>query len=273
MFMTINNTLKVRLEKEMETLLITLKAKASDSCSNKTILNDKKAAEILNMIDYDFEKIKGFGNEIMVVRAKQFDTWLVEFLDTNPITTVLNLGCGLDTRVERINPSSTVSWFDVDYPDVIDFRKNFFSNKEGYEMIPSSVTELGWLEQIPKDRPAMIIAEGILEYLTENEVKTLLNRIINYFPQGQIVFDVMNSFAVNSGKEELKATTGAVHRWTVDDILSVDQINPKMKRLVDLSVFKSNYMHRLPLKTRLLYSTMCLIPNFKNMMRLLLYRF
>jgi O-methyltransferase involved in polyketide biosynthesis len=175
MIMVLTQTHKINLEKEKETLLITLYAKALDSRSKNPILNDTKAEEIVNMIDYDFDKVSGFGNEIMVVRAKQLDTWLNEFLKIYPEATVLNLGCGLDTRISRINRPSTVHWFDVDFPEVIELRRLFYSNQAGYEMIASSVTELNWLERIPRDKPVMIIAEGVLEYLTEDEIKILLN--------------------------------------------------------------------------------------------------
>lgn len=140
-------------------------------------------------------------------------------------------------------------------------------------MIPSSVTDPNWLEKIPNNRPTMIIAEGILEYLSQDEVKMLLNRLINYFPQGQIAFDVMSSFAVHSGKDRLKETTGAVHKWTVDHINDVDKLDSKWNRVANLSIFKSKYVHKLPLKTRFLYYVMAMIPSFRNMIRLLLYKF
>jgi len=264
---------KINLEEEKETLLITLQAKAEDSRSKKPILHDKKAEEIINQIDYDFEKINSFGNEIMIIRAKQLDTWLNDFLSKNTDAIILNLGCGLDTRISRINPPASVNWFDVDFPEVIELRKHFFENQEGYEMISSSVTESKWLEQIPRNKPVMVIAEGMLEYLTEDEVEKLLNHLTNHFPQGQIAFDVMNTFAVNSGKDQLQKTTGAIHKWTVDHIENVDKLNSKLTRIAALSIFKSRYVHKFPLKHRLMYSVLTLFPNFKKMMRLLLYKF
>ena len=268
-----NKTHEIHLKNEMETLLITLYAKALDNRSKNPILNDVKAEELLGRIDYDFEKLKGFGNEIMVIRAKQFDMWLNEFLETNPNSIVLNLGCGLDTRISRINPPSTVNWFDLDFPDVIELRKLFYSNQEGYQMISSSVTEFNWLEQLPRDKPVMILAEGILEYLTEDDVQELLNRLTHHFSNGQIAFDVMNAFAINSGKKNLKETTGAEHKWVVDNIQDVDQLNVNLKRIAMQSIFKSKYIHKLPLNSRLIYAVLCILPSFKNMMRLLLYKF
>ncbi|WP_338452928.1 class I SAM-dependent methyltransferase [Niallia oryzisoli] len=124
--MDLTKNQNIHLTEEKETLLITLQAKAIDSRSKHSILHDKKALEILHLIDYDFEKVNHFGNEIMVIRAKQLDTWLQEFIKKYPNATVLNLGCGLDTRIARINPPSTVNWFDVDFPEVIQLRKSFF---------------------------------------------------------------------------------------------------------------------------------------------------
>lgn len=265
--MKTTNTYGITLKKEMETLLITLYAKAMDYRSENSILNDLKANELLIQIDYDFERLKGFGNEMMVIRAKQLDRWVNEFLEKNPNSIVLNLGCGLDTRISRINPPASVNWFDVDFPEVIDLRKRFFQERPGYQMVSSSVTELNWLKQIPNDQPVMILAEGLLEYLSENEVKELLYRLTHHFPTGQLAFDVMNAFAINAGKKSLKETTGAEHKWAVDSIHEVDQLNTQLKRAAALSVFKSNAIHKLAIKTRLIYSALGLFPSFKNMMR------
>ena len=101
-----------------KTLLITLYAKALDSRSTHSILHDEKAYEIVKAIDYDFETTAGFGNHhLIVVRARQIDEWIKEFLKSHPDLTVVNLGCGLDTRAARIRPLfPRVSWFDVDFP-------------------------------------------------------------------------------------------------------------------------------------------------------------
>jgi O-methyltransferase involved in polyketide biosynthesis len=83
----------VHLTGEMETLLIPLYAKALDNRSKHPILHDEKADEIIKTIDYDFEKLNSFGNgNVIVVRAKQLDEWVKEFLKSNPNAVVLNLG-------------------------------------------------------------------------------------------------------------------------------------------------------------------------------------
>ncbi len=264
---------KIHLTEEKETLFITLYAKALDYRDKHSILHDKTADQMIRSIEYDFSKHGSFGNNIIAIRAKHFDEWIKDFIRVNKNAVVVYPGCGLDTRITRINPAASVSWFDIDYPEVIKLRKQFFSNKEGYTMIESSVTEPGWIKQIPTDRPTLIIAEGLLEYLTQEDVKTFLTRMTDHFKHGQIIFDIMNSFAIQSGKEKLKETTGAVHKWAVDEIHDVDKLNPGLKRMETVPVFASKHTRRLPLKLLLLYWSLSIFPKFKNMIRLMKYEF
>ncbi len=265
---------KIHLTNEKATLLITLYAKALDNRSKCPLLHDTKADEMAALIDYDFEKLNGFdkGN-LTVLRAKQLDEWLNAFLQNTPNAVVVNLGCGLDTRITRIHPPASVRWFDVDYPEVITLREQFYANREGYTMIGASVTSSEWIQQIPNTTPVMILAEGLLEYLSEEEVKTLFNRITDYFPSGQLAFDVMNSFAVRSGKSHLNKTMGAAHKWAVDNPDAVDKLDTRLKRIADLPLFASPYRHNLQWQFRLSYSVMAHIPPFRTMLRLLHYRF
>src|SRR5215469_9526857 len=112
---------KVHLTKEKETLLATLYCKALDSRSKDSILSDKTAEDVVRRIDYDFRKLKIRKDDpaSVAIRAKYLDRWTTEFLTNHPDATVLHLGCGLDSRVDRIQPSKTVGWYDIDYPEVI----------------------------------------------------------------------------------------------------------------------------------------------------------
>ncbi len=268
------NVNKINLSGAQQTLLITLYAKALDSRSKHSILHDKKADEIFRSLDFDVERAEGFGSKnVLVVRAKQYDEWVNEFIRSNPNAIVLNLGCGLDPRVARIKPPPTVDWFDLDFPEVMKERRKFFSVGGGYHMIESSMTEPGWMEKIPKNRPAIVVADGVLEYITKDEVCILFNRITDYFHSGQIVFDVMSSAAVERGRKRLKDTMGAEHKWAVDNIQNVDALDPKLKRIDAFSLFGSKYVARLPMKVRLSFWIVNLVPNFKNTIRLLRYEF
>lgn len=254
---------------------MTLLARARDSHAPHSILNDQAADKIAGSLDYDVEKLKmfGSGDGLLVVRARQYDEWLRAFLVAEAPAIVLNLGCGLDTRVSRIAPGPEVDWYDVDFPDVIALRENFFDARPGYTMIAAPLTDSDWLSQVPDDRPAAIIADGVLEYLAEEDVRALIGRLVAHFPRGEMMFDVMNTFAVNSAKKQLRAATGAEHRWSVDDLRTVDAFDPSLKRLAGFSIFRSPFIRALPWKSRLLYGALAMVPPFSGMIRLARYAF
>lgn len=276
MILTVNatNSHKIKLTKTQETLLITLHAKALDSRSRHSILQDHAAAALAQTIDFDFGKFKSFDNDnLIVVRARQYDAWIHEFLDAHPQAVVVNLGCGLDTRVTRIHPPASVSWFDVDYPEVMDLRKNFYANASTYTMLASSITEPQWLDAIPANMPTCVIAEGVLEYLTEAEVRALFNRLTSHFAQGQLMFDVMNAYAIQSAQAEHRDANGPIHKWAVDDWQAVDQLDTKLERVTVLPLFDSVYMRQLPWLFRLLYGLVARSAKYKTVMQLGRYAF
>ncbi len=119
----------------------------------------------------------------------------------------------------------------------------------------------------------MVVAEGVLEYLAAEEVKALLNRLTDHFSPGVLAFDVMNSFAIRSARSAAHEPTAGLHRWEVNDLREVDALDPRLKRDAGMSVFRSPYIGKLPMRYRLMYGAMALIPRFRNMIRLLHYRF
>ena len=162
---------RIRLTKEKETYLATLCGKAMDAAVENPILGDRFAADAVAHIDYDFTRLKLLnGGEITLpMRAWHLDQWTRAFLAANPESTVLHVGCGLDTRVYRIEPGPKVHWFDVDFPDVIAPREQLYPERDGYRRIGSSVTDLTWRDAIPGDMPALVVAEGLLMYLHEKD--------------------------------------------------------------------------------------------------------
>mgnify|MGYP003304503435 CR=1 FL=1 len=63
----------------------------------------------------------------MGIRAAVFDEWVRAQLAAAPDAVVLHIGCGLDSRVKRVGTDGH-KWYDLDFPQVIDERKRYFSN-------------------------------------------------------------------------------------------------------------------------------------------------
>lgn len=182
---------QIHLSGDQLTCLPTLYGKAMDARAAAPILGDTLAAEAVDRIDYDFRSLHlpKNGAITLPIRAKHLDGWAREFLDANHEATVLNLGCGLDTRVYRIDPPAGVRWFDVDRPSVIDARERLYPAREGYRMIGASVTDPAWLAEVATDLPVLVIGEGLLMYLDESAAYAFFNRVTGDFPRGEFVFD------------------------------------------------------------------------------------
>ena len=120
-----------------------------------------------------------------------------------------------------------MQWFDVDQPNVIALRRKLYDERDGYRMIGSSVTDEVWLDEIPTDRPMLMVAEGLLMYLTEPEVRTLLQRLTDRFGSGELVFDTVSPM----GPRLSKMLTKGITKWGIRDARDIEQWNPRLRFL------------------------------------------
>jgi len=57
---------------------------------------------------------------------------------------------------------------------VIELRRRFYADHARYHLIASSVTDLEWVNRVAAaGRPVLVVAEGLLMYLGEADVKRL----------------------------------------------------------------------------------------------------
>ena len=115
----------MELNNESKTLFIPLYGKAMMS-KNNLFINDPKAEEIISKVKFNFEDLKQskWLSMYMALRAKIIDEICNRYITQNPNTTVIHLGCGLDSRCLRVD-NNNISWYDIDFQSVIDLRKQF----------------------------------------------------------------------------------------------------------------------------------------------------
>jgi O-methyltransferase involved in polyketide biosynthesis len=257
---------KIQFTKEKETMLMTLSGRAIQSQWKNPILRDPWAEEAMRHIDYDLSRqLTGvaswsfwndIGPTVIATRAATFYILTTRFLADHPDAIVLQVGCGMDSRAFRINPPAGVQWFDVDYPDVIDLRRQLFpephlaspqrGNRDAYHLIGAPLDDLRWLDEVPRDRSGLLVAEGVLHYLSETEVKALLNAVVAHFPGGQMIFDICNSMIVKRAGSNVGGT-GASYKWGLDDPQDIQQLEPKLELIREISMHELVGFSRFPL--------------------------
>jgi O-methyltransferase involved in polyketide biosynthesis len=129
---------------------------------------------------------------------------------------VVHLGCGLDSRFERVD-NGRVEWYDLDLPEVIELRRNLIgSEKERYDLLGISALEPAWMDivSIHLPRPFLFLAEGTLVYFEEAQVKALVLGLRDHFPGAELVFDAFSPFVVRMNNLRFSRTKiGARFHW------------------------------------------------------------
>jgi O-methyltransferase involved in polyketide biosynthesis len=216
---------QVRLGSVQETLFIPLAARARETQRKHPVLRDPKAVEMVRSIDYDVGKYgQGAGGFVTVLRTAIIDFWVRSFLAAHPAATVVELGTGLNTRFERVD-NGQVHWFDLDLPDTIDLRRNFFADTERRRMIAASALDEDWLPAVARSRgPYFFVADGVLVYLPEDQVMAMLARMAERFPGALLALDTYPKQTFDR-QHRLAAKKGMDARWAwaCDDPRSLER--------------------------------------------------
>jgi len=216
----------VHLGTVQETLLVPLWARAREAGEAQPILSDSRAAAIQARLDYDFAPLEGAQASRVgcCVRGRLVDRWVRAFLREHPTATVVDLGCGLNGRFERVD-NGRVRWFDLDLPDVIDLRRGFFEDSPRRTMLAASVLDEAWLDIVAAETAGalLFVSEGMFVYLQEDEVRTVFERLAARFPGARLAFDAMTSLVVRHQRHhDAMRHFAARFTWAVPDAQVVE---------------------------------------------------
>jgi methyltransferase (TIGR00027 family) len=191
-----------------QTGLLTFYCHVIESQNPNPILKDEKAVEISRQLNPVLENssskllrnlAKGKLRDELVVhitlRAKKFDEYAISFFKKNPDGILVNIGCGMDSRFLRVD-NGRMTCFDLDLPDMIEFKKQFYEQTDRYHFLGTSVFNYAWMDQVEKigKRPVLFLAEGVFMYLDPVKVKELVLNMQSRFPGSELVCEVVTEF-------------------------------------------------------------------------------
>jgi methyltransferase (TIGR00027 family) len=189
------------------TSLLTLYARALESQSDAPILIDEKAVEITQRLT---PRLASSPNRMLrslaigkvsqqlcvhlALRASQYDKYSRQFLARFPQGSIVNIGCGMDTRNFRVDNDRAI-FFDLDLPEVIRFKRDYVDESPRYHMIAASVFDYTWMDLVEQmgSRPVLFLAEGVFMYLDPDKVRMLFVDLQHRFPGSELVCEVVNS--------------------------------------------------------------------------------
>lgn len=183
-----------------KTLYIPLYGKAFVSNKN-IIIQDKKAEEIWSKEGFE---LKGKSKSkwlayYMAMRAAIYDEWLEKNINNNSNAVVLHIGCGMDSRVERVL-AKDLQWYDMDFPDVIEERRKYYKESEKYHMLAVDMRHDEWKNHIAANQDALIVIEGVSMYFEPEELSRLLSGLAKHFKSLRILMDCYTERAAKVSK-------------------------------------------------------------------------
>lgn len=207
-----------------QTLFIPLAARALESRRDDPVILDDKAVEIMARLDADAIADGGLiCAHGILARTKVIDDEIKGLLLEKPDIALINLGAGLDTRICRVD-NGRFKCFELDLPDVIALRRQFFAEDERIRFIAASVLDDAWaraLEGIDAC-DTVIIAEGLLMYFPSEDVRKIFHLLAGHFPGAHMYFDVVHSFFVGKG------ISGAF-QWGLDKAKDIERMSPDIR--------------------------------------------
>jgi len=235
----------IRLEGVQETLLIPLWCRAKFTKIGNAVLVDSKAVDIVGRTQYDFSKIDQhlpyFLQIMNVVRTKMFDKTIGEYLVSHPHATIVNLGAGLDTTFFRVDNGS-LSWYDIDLPDVMEIRREIMPESERSHYIAESIFDMKWISRIGATTDGLLfMSNGVLEYFDESIVKRFLTRLADHFPDSEIVFNtirknIISSFFTRRAMKKL-GMASATTKWGNSDASKIERWDNRISIIETYPVF------------------------------------
>jgi methyltransferase (TIGR00027 family) len=117
----------------------------------------------------------------MVVRTVVLDELIQRAVQRDGVDTVLNLAAGLDTRPYRLPLPPELRWIEVDFPDVIAYKREQLAGAKPactLEQVGLDLTEISRRQGLfagigSASKQVLVVSEGLLIYLTPEQVGAL----------------------------------------------------------------------------------------------------
>lgn len=204
-----------------ETLLLPLYIRAMESKRPDALIKDDKAIALIEKLNPDSSWIAKMRVDEddkvgLALRNREFDRYARDFLARHPDAVIIHIGCGLDSRFERVD-NGAVEWYDLDLPEVIELRRKLIGGEgERYHLLGGSVFDSAWLETVAahSQRCFLFLAEGVFMYFEEAQVKSLFLTLSDHFPGAELVCDAYSPYMVWMSNLRIARTKiGARYHW------------------------------------------------------------
>ncbi len=205
-----------------------------ESTHPRPILSDPMAKTIIDRLGCDVSRFQGkrLTQVGVSVRGRYFDGLVRDFVRRHDDPVVVALGCGLDTRFQRVDTGKG-TFYELDLPEVIELREPLIPSSERNPSIAMSMFDEGWMDAVRMrhpESPVCIVAEGVFLYFDEAPIRELVLSMVRKLSPAELIFDACSSWACrNSHRHETVKDTRATFKWGLDDDKQLETWSPRLR--------------------------------------------
>jgi methyltransferase (TIGR00027 family) len=239
----------MKLTDVSKTALVTLRSHVLESQKKNPIINNPMAEYCLDKLvslASEDERALLFNRKLssaltshIALRARKYDSIINDYISKNSSSTVVNLGCGFDTRYWRID-NKKCEYFELDLPELVEMKKDILKEYLGYELIGCSVLDSSWIDRVTSkgNRNFLLIAEGLFMYLPKADVISLFRTFSERFYHSQIALEVVTEkytrglwkkIVEMKIKRELGLTAGSSYNFGIRNALELESYGNGIK--------------------------------------------
>jgi methyltransferase (TIGR00027 family) len=164
--------------------------RAEETRRPDALFQDPLAARLIGergkVIADDMEALGRYVRWSVVGRTVIIDAF-VEQLVAEGVDLVINLGAGLDTRPYRMNLPTGLRWIEVDYPHIVGLKNDRLAGEKPrcdlhrveMDLADRQTRAVFFKELGASCKKAVVLTEGVLPYLSEEEVGALADDLRN----------------------------------------------------------------------------------------------
>jgi methyltransferase (TIGR00027 family) len=258
----------MKLTNVSKTAIATLRCHVLESKKERPIINDPMAEYCLNrlaLLASDEDKYGVINRKLspvltshIAIRARKYDNIVNDFISRNPDCTVINLGCGFDTRFWRINNQKCI-FYELDLPEVIEAKKEILKDKLEYEMIGCSILDTSWIQKVISkgNSNILLVAEALFMYLPKSDVINLFRIFTERFSHSQIILEVATEkytrgvwkkIVIHKMKRELGLDAGSSYNFGIKKAKELESFADGIKVINEWSYVEDPDTHPRILK-------------------------
>jgi methyltransferase (TIGR00027 family) len=164
--------------------------RAAENTQPNPLYRDPRALKLAGSRGREIIKdlpMAGISRWMMAIRTRVIDDLIREAV-ADGVDLVLNLGAGLDTRPYRMELPSNLYWVEVDRTEIIELKESCLFGETPVcklERVSCDLTDASARQALlasasEKSRNALVLTEGVIPYLSEEEVGALASDLNKY---------------------------------------------------------------------------------------------